>query len=89
MAMVMRALQLTLDAEMREGLRQLLDERERGENLRFVDEHVEILEALQASDADRAQALLRDHDYDFFFRALFHETPRSGDDAETAHPSEL
>jgi DNA-binding FadR family transcriptional regulator len=87
MAMVMRALQLALNAEVRGGLRQLLDEPEHGASLRFVDEHVEILEALQTGDADRAQALLRDHDYAFFFRALFHGTP-SRDNAEKASRAE-
>jgi GntR family transcriptional repressor for pyruvate dehydrogenase complex len=70
MRTTMRALQRALHDEVRTGLRQQMEAPATGETHPLVVEHLAILEALRAGDAERAQELVRQHDYDFFFRVF-------------------
>jgi GntR family transcriptional repressor for pyruvate dehydrogenase complex len=70
MRTTMQALQRALHDEVRTGLGHQLESPPTGDTHPLVVEHVAILEALRAGDAERAQELVRQHDYNFFFRVF-------------------
>jgi GntR family transcriptional repressor for pyruvate dehydrogenase complex len=71
MSMLMRATQVQLASEVREGCTAIVGDGDDPARLRqFVADHAAVLDALEEGDSEHAQRLLHDQEYEFFLQAV-------------------